>query len=207
MQSSRFERVHAVASLQEFFRSSVAESMERQNVVADEHTTYYVVNLLTLFSRSEALFDETNQGLELRPVASVLADAIETDRPDVRNHALQRVGDVSLFIAGFLGDGLARKPVDIDYYIVMGGTAYGTLSRSVRASRRGQVFGPVFSELAEKFHEFVDVLADIREEASNDLDVLRVYETWRRTRSRRAARILRGLGIDPNATEDDDTRH
>lgn len=202
------ERIRPVRNLQEFFRASVAEAMDRQQLDADDHTAYYVVNLLTLFARSEALFDETGAGLELRPVAKVLADAVEADQAPERDFALQRVGDVSLFVAGFLGDGPVARYVGIDYYVRMGGSAYGTLATNVRGSIRGKVFADVFAELAEKFQDFVDVLADIRDEAcASQEDLLRLYETWQRTGSRRAARILRARGIEPSPGGSGDVRH
>lgn len=191
------ERVQAVSNLKEFFRNSVTASMDRQQLDADDQTTSYVVNLLTLYSRSEAFFDQSDNGLELRPVALVLADAVDCDN-DEKNFALQRVGDVSLFVAGFLGEGLASKLVGVDYYVSMGGAAYGTLARNIRGSVRGRAVGDVFDELAEKFADFVDVLADIRDAArTSHTDVLRLYENWQKTGSRRAARILRSLGIEP----------
>ena len=107
------ERVRKVKNLTEYFKDSVAESMDRQQLNADDHTACYVVNLLTLFSRSEDFFDQSENGLELKPVALVLADAVDRD-PDEKNFALQRVGDVSLFVAGFLGDGLAGKLVGVE---------------------------------------------------------------------------------------------
>lgn len=191
------ERVRAVSNLTEYFKDSVAESMDRQNVAADDHTACYVVNLLTLFSRSEEFFDQSESGLELRPVALVLADAVDRDT-DEKNFALQRVGDVSLFVAGFFGDGLAEKLVGIDYYVNMGGAAYSTLAQNISGSIRGRAVGDVFNELAEKFTAFVDVLADVRDAArTSHTDVLRLYDNWQRTGSERAARILRSLGIEP----------
>ena len=46
-----------VRNLQEFFRDSVHAALERQRVEVEDHTEHYVVNLLTMFARSEALFD------------------------------------------------------------------------------------------------------------------------------------------------------
>ena len=208
MRSGQYERIKPVTSLQEFFKDSVDVAMDRQGLSADTHTAYYVVNLLTLFARSESLFDRTENGLELKPVAKVLAESVERERADERNFALQRVGDVSLFVAGFLADGLARKLVDVDYYVFIGGAAYGTLSVSVKGSRRGRVFSNVFAELSAKFQEFVDVLADIREQAEGrQSEVLRLYELWLKTGSRRAERALRAQGIEPNKNADGETRH
>jgi hypothetical protein len=204
----RPDRVRAVASLREFFKDSVAEAMAKQGVAADDHTAYYVVNLLTLFARQETLYDQGNLGPGLKPLAVILAAASETPDRETHNAMLRRVGDTSLFVAGFLGDGFARKLIDIDYYIDMGGAAYGRLSDSVRGTREGRAFGTVFAELAEKFGDFVDVLAEIRDSGrAAAIDVLRLYEVWLRTGSKRAARLLREHGLEPNATLNVATRH
>lgn len=203
------ERVRPVASLQEFFRDSVSHALRRQQVEVEDHTAHYVVNLLTLFSRSEALYERTPHGVGLKPLALMLADAAESADPRERNFVLQRLGDVSLFIAGFFADTLARKPVDVDYYVHMGGSAYGSLCESVRGTLRGEAFGSVFAELAGKFQNVVDVLNDVQDEvrSKQDRDVLRLYESWLRTGSRRAERLLRELGIEPNPSLDTDARH
>ncbi len=114
MQASRADRVRPVESLQEFFRDSVDQAMQRQGLTADDHTAYYVVNLLTLFARSDVLYEETQAGLGLKPLALMLAEAAEATNPKERDFVLQRVGDVSLFIAGFFSDSLSQTVVDID---------------------------------------------------------------------------------------------
>lgn len=203
------EHISLVVSLQEFFKDSVADAMAKQRVDADDQTAYYVVNLLTLFARSEALFDAPEGRRELRPLAAVLAEAVASERADERNHGLQRVGDVALFVAGFFGEGLARRPVDVDYYVHMGGAAYGALAESIRGSSRGRAFSAVFAELARKFQDFVDVLAEVRDEglSNRDTNVLRTWEIWRRTGSRRAADKLRAEGIEPAQLLRGETRH
>jgi hypothetical protein len=177
-------------------------------VAADDHTAYYVVNLLTLFARHESLYDQGKPGPGIQPLALLLAAAADSPHREERNALLRRVGDTSLFVAGFFGDGFARKLIDVDYYIDMGGAAYGRLSDSVRGTSQGRAFGTVFSELAEKFREFVDVLAEIRDSGkAAAIDVLRLYEIWLRTGSRRAARLLRENGLEPNGTLNVTTRH
>jgi len=209
MSRSAAERVELVKNLQEFFLRSVEESMRRQGLRARDGTAHYVVSLLTLFSRSEAFFEEVESRPALRPLALMLADALEASSPGERAHALQRLGDVSLFVAGFFGDGLAAKAVDVDYYISMGGGAYRSLAIEIERTPRGSAFGPVFGELSAKFKGFVDVLADVRAQAEGqeERDILRLYDVWMRTGSRRAERLLRRLGIEPNATLDGRARH
>ncbi|MCC5868613.1 MAG: hypothetical protein JJU27_08870 [Gammaproteobacteria bacterium] len=202
-------RVLAVENLQSYFHASISEALASQQVEVAEHTTHYVVNLLTLFARSDALFDAADEGPGLRPLALRLNDALEAASADERNFALQRLGDVSLFIAGFFADSLAHRLVDLDYYIHMGGNAYGSLSDNVRGTLRGRVYQPVFRELAAKFQRIVDVLNEVRDSTrgSDDHDVLRLYEIWVRTGSQRAERLLRRLGVTPIAPARTDFAH
>jgi hypothetical protein len=209
MSTAKAEQVTPVVSLEEFFKNSVSAAMSRQGLCSDDLTAHYVVNLLTLFARSEQFFDHSDGTVGLKPLALVLADAVEAPRREERNVALQRIGDVSLFVAGFFGESLSYRIVDVDYYVQMGGSAYGSLADSVRGTLRGRVLRGVFAELAEKFQDFVDVLGDVRDEARahRDHDILRLYEVWLRTGSRRAARLLRRAGIEPNQELDAKTRH
>lgn len=188
-----------VPSLTEFFRESVVAAMASNRVAVEDHTAHYVVSLLTLFARSEALYDPAEQGPGHRPLALMLADAVDAAPGDTRNQALRRLGDVALFIAGFMAEGLDRKSVGIGYYVRMGGGAYHVLSNSLPATARGRAFAPVFAELAGKFADVVDVLNEVRQAGttSQDRDVLRLYESWLATGSRRAARLLRQAGIHP----------
>ncbi|HUF73360.1 MAG TPA: hypothetical protein VMR74_10725 [Gammaproteobacteria bacterium] len=189
-------RIRPVKNLREYFMRSVAASLQRNDVEVDEHTSCYVVDLLTVYARSEALFDEGENGPELKPVALLLAEAVDGSREE-RNRALRRVGDQSLFIAGFLAESLKNRVVDVDYYVSMGGSAYATLSSATHQSYRDLALGPVFAELAENFVDFVDVITDLCRRACDEPDMLRLYETWVRTGSRRAARLLRSHGVEP----------
>lgn len=198
MRSGQVVHVH---NLRDYFRTSIDSVVERQGVDLDPQATQYVVNLLTLFARSEQLYEDDGESYGLRPLALMLADASDARSPAERNHALQRIGDVALFISGFFTDSLAEKPVDVDYYIRMGGTAYGSLSEEVRGTVRGRVFADLYRELAHKFNIFVDVLNEVRDSGrGSDVDILRTYEVWLKTGSQRAATLLNENGIVPIAT-------
>ncbi len=189
----------AVTNLREFFHDSVQAALRKQRVDVDDHTEHYVVNILTMFARSEELYDATPDGVRLKPLALMLADASEASSAQQRDESLRRLGDVSLFVAGFFAQSFARKLIDIDYHIAMGGRAYGTLADNLRGSIRGQAFAAVFLELAQKFQRLVDVLNDVAEMAHThtDQDILRLYEIWLKTGSPRAHAILQKLGVAP----------
>jgi hypothetical protein len=191
-------RVLAVANLKEFFRDALHAALERQHTLVQDQTEHYVVNLLALFARSEALYEETPEGRRLKPLALMLADALDARSEQNRQRGLQRLGDVSLFIAGFFAQSFARRLVDVDYHIAMGGTAYLALAQSLERGR-GKVLGHVFSELAAKFQPMVDALNEISECAHTHTqsDILRQYEIWLKTGSRRSYAVLRRLGVAP----------
>ena len=193
------EKVLPVHNLTEYFRSSVENAIDKQQVSVDPHATHYVVNLLTMFARSDQFYDAANESRGIRPLALMLADAADANSAAERNFSLQRIGDVALFVSGFFADSLVAKPVDIDYYIHMGGNAYGSLAEEIRGTTRGDAFADVYRELAVKFQVMVDVLHEVRdgERPESDTDLLRTYEVWRKTGSRRAKALLRQQGVVP----------
>jgi hypothetical protein len=184
-----------VSSLTEFFREALQGAAASQRLTLNGQTEHYVVNVLTTFSRAEALFAGA-EGRRMKPLAHMLNDAVEAPSPGERQRALQRLGDVSLFVAGFFSHGFARKLVDVDYHIAMGGRAYGSLASSAGPARASR---GVFAELAGKFGELVDALNEIADGARlpGEESLLRMYELWVKTGSKRAAARLRAIKIEP----------
>lgn len=192
-------RVVPVRNLCEFFRTSIDEVITRQGVDLDPHATHYVVNTMTLFSRSEELYENHGEAYGIRPLALMLADASDSRTPEERQQILRRIGDLALFIGGFFIDSLENKAVDVDYYIYMGGSAYGSLSEETRGTFHGNAFAHVYRELSRKIQLVIDILNDVRASisAESDVDLLRTYEIWRKTGSHRAEAILRRQGVVP----------
>jgi hypothetical protein len=191
-------RIVPSSNVTEFFRDSVGEAVTRQQLEADDHTVHYVVNLLTLYTRSEELYDQSPEGQELPPLARMLADAMAAPTDRDCNRSLRRLGDTALFMAGFFPDSLARKPVDVDYYIRMGGTAYGALADRSRSAAQGKALAGVFAELERKFAAFVEVIGEISDLARHytSRDILRLYERWLATGSPRVRNKLDELGVN-----------
>jgi len=175
----------------EFFRDLVESALHRQHLSAREGTSFYLVNLLAGFVRGDRTASGDEEPLGVRFVKA-LQEAGARQRDELR-----RVGDRSLFISGFFADSLSRSLVDVDYYIQLGEHAYGSLARQADGT-----FGDVFDELAAKFPAFVDVLGEVSERTAmaSNADLLRLYEKWLRTRSRRSGDLLASRGIVPNAS-------
>lgn len=205
--NSHTQSVQRVSCLQEFFRNSMHEALVSQRVSVDEHTAHYVINLLTLFARSDAFYQDDDTAAGLRPLALQLNDALNAPSVAQRRARLRRLGDVALFVAGFFAGSFRTRAVDIDYYIAMGGTAYGHVSELARETARSSQLAFVYDELSQKFRALVDVLNEISAHGTYSEDnAVRLYAIWQQTGSRRAARMLRKRGIFPLHAEAPATR-
>jgi hypothetical protein len=177
----------------EFFREQLERAMEHQKVSTSEFTQYYLVNLLAGGVRGE--LPPSEPGYDETPLAVLYVRAIHSSRRD-RARLLRAMGDTALFMSGFFAESLSGRLVDLDYYRAMGGFAYGRLARD----EDPRVFGPeVFSELSGRFTEFADLLSEISEAShlATNQSVLRLYERWIQTGSRRVAALLAERGITP----------
>jgi hypothetical protein len=186
------EAVVRQESAVEYFKELVDRALTRQGLATQELTAFYVVQLLASFLQrpvAEGFHDD-------KPLALRLAEALETGGMQQRA-TLRQIGDVSLFTSGFFSDSLQRKLVDVDYYVAIGGFAYNALSRI-----ETDTLSPVYAELGEKFVGFVDVLSEVSERTScvKNADLLRLYEKWLKTGSRRSGQLLVERGVVPNSS-------
>ena len=55
---SNHDRVVPVHNLRDYFRTSIDDVIVKQGVDVDPHAAHYVVNLLTLFARSEEFYED-----------------------------------------------------------------------------------------------------------------------------------------------------
>jgi hypothetical protein len=186
------EKIVVGKSAQEYFREVVSESLAQRRLRVREATEFYLVNLLAERLRGDRRGPGAREEVD-EPLALMLKRALEGDR-EARWRNLKHLGDTSLFVSGFFGDSLSRSLVDIDYYIAMGERAYDALSEEPRGPSGAQA---LFSELAERFPQLVDLLAEIAElsELRSNRGLLRLYDRFLATGSERIARQLRERGV------------
>lgn len=174
----------------EYFRDLVESALQHQHVTVRELTSYYVVNLLAGAVHQDQSVLGNDEALGVRFVLALQAGGA------AQRDALRRVGDTSLFVSGFFSDSFNRGLIDIDYYMQLGERAYGSLAQ------RDGTLAEVFDELADKFAAMVDVLTEVSEQTAltSRSDVMRLYERWLRTGSRRTGSQLVARGIVPNSS-------
>lgn len=187
----------AAHSVSGFFGEVVEDAMKSRRVDATDGATRYLIGLLTDYAHPDG---RAGEALE-RPLTLLLDEALRSPDPAERFERLRSLGDGVLYGCGFFGDHFEARGVDPKYLHGLGTRAYGAASSMLRHG--GDDSTPdLFGELAVKFDEFVDVLADVADatiamgtESSRGL--LKIYERWLKTGSDRLASALTSRGVVP----------
>ena len=176
----------------EHFSMMVSKAMKGQGIKASPMAEFYLSNLLTGFIDARRISGKTFSERFLKALGA---------EGGLKKILLKELADSSLFISGFFHESLKRKIVDIDYYMDMGIISYNMLSEFFSGNGRdyNTTLSSLYREMSEKFLKFADILDEISEESSikTALDLLRLYERWLKTKSKRTETLLRELGIDP----------
>jgi len=176
-------------SVEAFFHGEVDRAFRAEGLSPGVMVEHYVVQLLARYAASS---------IESTPLALRMAAAVDAP-PRERRKQLRAIGDTSLYVSGFWRDSLEDAAVDVDYYVEMGGSAYGELARGGRGFT-GDPYAEVFAELAGNFVRFGAVLALVSQRttlATTNQDVFRLYRRWQRSGSPTAAARLAALGVIP----------
>ncbi|MFO1463228.1 MAG: hypothetical protein U1F66_05585 [bacterium] len=202
-------RVIRTTAIEEHFLEEVRGAFQKQRLNAHPHTEFYLVRLLSDFSRRDNLFGQA--GSEDTPLAILYLESLQNGGLEGLR-TIKKIADFALYISGFFQDSLHRQNIDLDYYAAMGGSAYRRLHSGARETGLGEAFCETFLELSDRFLSFVDVLAEISERSNlcRDSDLLRLYEKWLCTGSERLKQKLAEFGIHPIAplrTLRPETRH
>ena len=170
-----------------FFFDRMEQACKRLRFEPLPLSRQYLVELLEFFIFSSNLFRPEKETL-----AELYLKASNSPAP-LRQDLLKKLGDGSLYISGFFGDSLNRKVVDLDYYVDMGGVAYGALAQSSSDEMKAKMYG----DFASNFPTFVDVLAFISQESSiqTNGDLLKLYDRYIATGSRLAEERLVEKGL------------
>jgi len=184
-------------NVNEYFNDAIHDAISHQHLYPKDETVVYIVNLLTYFTLTENIYEDSLEGRSSKPLALMFKDASEAVSIEERNGHLRKLGDTALVTSGFFAESIERSVVGIDYFISMGGGAYSSLAENNSRAIRGKGMGEVYSDLARHFLNYVDVLTEVREsnDLTDDRDVLCLYESWLKTGSEYARIRLQENGV------------
>jgi hypothetical protein len=178
----------------EYFQTVVNEACEQRGFKTFPLAKGYLVDLLQFYVPASNLFDEVDaSGRRTRETLAETFLKAQNAEASVRVELMKKLADRSLYIAGFFGDSLQRKLIDVDYYIDMGGMAYGALASSVREDTAAKLY----SDYAHRFFDYVEVLTHIssRSALQNEENLMRLFEIYAKTGSEVAREKLMERGL------------
>jgi hypothetical protein len=92
-----------------FFFKRPCDATYKHQLSTCHENTLYLSNLLTVFIQAEQLFAQTEDGLMLKALARMYAEAADARSVNERDSALRHLGDVALFISGLFPQSLSRS--------------------------------------------------------------------------------------------------
>ena len=192
---THYSRISSARDLVEYFRELVQEALKNQEIEANDLTEFYIVHLLSQYTRTDQITPASGESLWKEPLAIRFFKALQEELGESIRQ-LKELGDFSLFVSGFYPESLRGKSVDPNYYISLGCNAY---HNAALLTRNRALYADLYNDLSRHFANYVDVLSEVSEKShiSSNLDAVRIYERWLKNRSQRDARLLQKLGIAP----------
>lgn len=190
------QKLTLVRDAEGFFYELLGKAIENHRLKIRPEAEVYLLKLLTEFMRPEKLYTQDGQGhLKDEPLTFLLKGALEERHPEVSKKMFRKLGDLSLYFAGFFQESLQKKMVDVDYYIEIGGTAYSEVASRTPENNAAEMYG----EMSQKFGSLVDVFSEMSALTlpKTEQNLLKIYENWIQTKNKKAEKILMESGILP----------
>ncbi len=178
--------------LEMFVKGISSESKKLAPPLSDE-VIQYLANLLIRFSRSKNLFIEENNAKSLPTLALLYQDANQATTSYHRNISLRQLGDSALFIGSLFSEHYAKKGINRDYFIGMGGGAYCALGDAKYGDPN------TFYELADKFPKLISIMANAcsRDSEFTAEEIFSLLERWQQNKNETIRKQLDAIGIVP----------
>lgn len=179
-------------SLPEYVREKVALHSSDDRIPLAEETLWYAGGVLVQFLETHRLFDPSQQG-RTPVLAEMYGEAVAAETTGARVSWLRKLGDTALFLGAIFPESFHRRGIGKDYFVGMGGGAYGTLADQLPSQQ------VLFTELSHYFPRLMRLLADVCEQelAFDAQDIVALYERWAATKSPSLRQQLNSLGIIP----------
>ncbi|MDB2426016.1 hypothetical protein N9W41_00565 [bacterium] len=194
MSSPAVKKIDLILDTDTYFTECLDEAFQSRKIEANPNTSNYLVNLLKHYMSADNLYviDSSGKRKQETP-AEMLLKALNQDSKGPKVQLLKKLGDTCLYVGGFFGDSLNKRIVDLDYYIEMGETAYGTLATNAQDQASSQVY----EEFSYRFTDFLDVLTHISLKlmVQTNEDLLKLYDKYITTGSELAKDQLVEKGI------------
>ncbi len=188
--ASRISQQH----LSELFKDRIEAQSQAISPALNEDTQHYLTQLLVRFAQSKHFLIDTHDGPSTPVLALLYHEARTAHTTHHRHMMLRQLGDCALFMGALFSDHSAKRGINKDYFIGMGGGAYSALADD-DYSRNPHVF----QEMAERFPRLLQVIASAcTHQLSFDAeDIFALLDRWQTTKDQQLYEQLKSIGITP----------
>jgi len=180
-------------TLDEYFSTAISVQIQDLSPPASDHVVHYLTSVLTRFSRSQDFFVLEENLNQLPTLALLYHEAASARTHEKRNTILRQLGDSALFIGALFFEHFSKKGINKDYFIGMGGSAYGALGSYNYGNSE------MFFDLSHRFPKFLEAVSKAcshRFHYDAD-DIFSLLERWQSSNSDTLRKQLHSLGITP----------
>ncbi|WP_045857768.1 hypothetical protein [Teredinibacter purpureus] len=181
----RSDNTISQTNLKEYFYDGINRESKDLLPPLSEEALHYLAQLLIHFSESKHLFQIKNDTLSLPTLALLYEEAYKAKTVSQRNSIIKQLGDSSLFIGALFFESFAKRGVNKDYFIGMGGLNHGGRN--------------IFNELANSFPKLLQVVANVCAVELNYKveDIFSLLERWQQSKNATLRKQLNSIGIIP----------
>lgn len=168
-------RIETHRTLDAFFEGLLEKALTSVRMEMDPGCRAYVVQLCAEAAMKDTLHAGQRAEDPGTPALFKLYEQAVQSAPREQFNAYRHLGDVALLVSGFYTPHIERTLVGVDYYVQMGGAAYG---RAAVLSKGG--LGEILDKLASQFRRLVEVLTRMAEQTTLPIarDMRSLYDRW-----------------------------
>lgn len=174
-------------NMQEYFSEALSMALGRSKSDLSQEVQAYLVYLLADYARSERVYAGVNAGEE--PILVLLLERALESPPAEANRIFKHIGDSTLYLTGFFGEKTQAQGLNSNYYMSIGGDAYGRLAQNTRL--------PVYEELSGAFRRLVYLLRQVslHERKASPEEILSWIEQYQQSKSPELQALLALNGV------------
>ncbi|MCX6111858.1 MAG: hypothetical protein NTY22_01020 [Proteobacteria bacterium] len=186
-------KVSIIKRPEAFFSELLEVAIKNQKLRISDSAKVYLIDLLSRnVSNNELIGNNPRCPYADKPISIVFQQSL-IEPINQRREMLKYVGDYSLYIGGYFNESLNNKIIDVDYYISIGGQAFGNLSKITKSSQTASLYYEIFNKFANLVDIFMEISFDTFITRAEDL--IRLYDRWLQTGSNVLERKLMEKGI------------
>ncbi len=186
--------IEETSNISEFFRERLLEALEDQQVETSDMVTGYLLSLLEQLAHPH---EGTMPDLLHNTLVDLINDALAVQGSQ-QAQRWRSMGDAVLVTTGFYRRDILRRGMDLNYYFLMGSSAY----RRAAALHRvlgGRPLADLCNELGVKLPELSGVFEQIMAAVSlhGNQGLLLLLDRWEQDQTGWVRKMLKKKGLKP----------